>query len=63
MRARDVTDEMMIAASRGIASAISDEELSPSCILPKVIDINVHKAVAEAVREAAIACGAARFKK
>lgn len=63
VRARDVTDEMMIAASHGIASAISDEELSPSCILPKAIDINAHKAVAKAVREAAIACGAARLKK
>ncbi len=63
VRARDVTDEMMIAASHGIASAISDEELSPSCILPKAIDINAHKAVAKAVRGAAIDCGAARLKK
>jgi malate dehydrogenase (oxaloacetate-decarboxylating) len=53
-RATDITDEMKLSAAYGIASIISDEELSPDYILPdafnKQVAINVAKAVADAVR-------------
>ncbi|MCQ2603334.1 MAG: NAD-dependent malic enzyme, partial [Clostridia bacterium] len=37
-RAKDITEEMQIAASEALASLVSDEELSPTYILPKPFD-------------------------
>jgi malate dehydrogenase (oxaloacetate-decarboxylating) len=48
---------MMFAASRGIASCVSDEELSRDYILPFAYDRKAHKCVAEKVKEAAIKSG------
>ncbi len=62
VRAKDITPEMMTAASYGIASAVSDSELCAEKILPKAVDVRAHEAVAEAVRLAAVKCGAARLK-
>ncbi len=53
VRAKDITFEMMLAASRAIASCVSDAELSRDYILPYAYDMKAHKAVAEAVAEAA----------
>lgn len=59
-RARDINIEMMMAASKGIASVISDDELAPDNILPKAVDQRAHDAVAKAVAKAAIDSGVAR---
>ncbi|MGN0783380.1 MAG: NADP-dependent malic enzyme [Christensenellales bacterium] len=59
-RASDVNMEMMVAASKGIASAIPDEELTTENIIPKAVDENAHKAVARAVFQAAKDSGVAR---
>lgn len=52
-RAKDITDEMQIAAARGIASVISDEELTTENIIPDVFNPSIAKIVAKSVREAA----------
>ena len=58
--ARTVNDEMMFAASIGIASCVSEEELSREHILPYAYDRRAHKCVAEKVKEAAIRTGAVK---
>ncbi len=60
-RARDINEEMKIAAAQAIASLVSDEELSADYILPKAFDERVGKTVAEAVAKAARESGAARI--
>ncbi len=60
-RARDITQEMKIAATMAIAGLVTDKELAPNYIIPKAFDKQVGKAVAEAVVKAAIACGVARI--
>ena len=61
VRARDINEEMCIAASFAIASLVSDEELTPEYILPKAFDERVGKKVSEAVAEAARKSGVARI--
>lgn len=61
-RASDVNMEMMLAASRGIASIVSDDELSAEHILPRAVDVRAHQAVAKAVKQAAVDSGVARIK-
>ena len=39
VRARDINDEMKLAASRALAELITDEELSEDYIIPKAFDI------------------------
>ena len=51
---------MMFAASIGIASCVSEEELSREHILPYAYDRRAHKCVAEKVKEAAIRTGAVK---
>jgi malate dehydrogenase (oxaloacetate-decarboxylating) len=60
VRATTVNMEMMMAASRGIASCVSDEELTPEYILPYAYDQRAHNSVAKAVAEAAKATGVAK---
>ena len=60
-RARDINEEMKVAAAQAIASLVSDEELSADYILPKAFDERVGKTVAEAVAKAARESGAARI--
>lgn len=60
-RARDINEEMKIAAANAIASLVSDDELSPEYILPKAFDDRVGKTVAEAVMKAARDSGVARI--
>lgn len=62
VRATTVNTEMMMAAARGIASCISDEELRPDYILPYAYDRRSHEAVAKAVAEAARETGVAKIK-
>ena len=55
--ARMINDEMMIAASKGIASCVKEEELSRDYILPYPYDKRAHACVAKSVKEAAIRTG------
>jgi malate dehydrogenase (oxaloacetate-decarboxylating) len=61
VRARDINDEMKMAASLAIASLVSDEELSADYIIPKAFDARVGKTVAQAVAKAAVESGVARL--
>ena len=54
VRASTINEEMMKAASIGIANCVSDEQLKVDYILPKAYDKKAHETVAKAVREAAI---------
>lgn len=49
-RARDITDEMQIAAAKGIASAIPDNELTVENIIPNVFTPGISGIVADSVR-------------
>ena len=61
VRARDINDEMKVAAAKAIASLVSEEELSPEYIIPNAFDERVGKTVSEAVKEAAIKTGVNRI--
>lgn len=61
VRAKDINDEMKIAAAHAIAGLISDEELNEDYVLPAAFDPRVGKAVAAAVAEAARKTGVARI--
>ena len=49
VRAPQITETMKLAAAKGIASLITDEELSKDYIIPRVFDPRVSKVVAQAV--------------
>lgn len=59
-KAKDINDEMMIAASYAIAFMIKDEDLSDENIMPKVINKKAHEEVAKAVYKAAFKSKVAR---
>lgn len=59
-RARDINREMMIAAAKGIAESVRQEDLSEEFILPYAYDKEAHKAVARSVARAAMETGVAR---
>ena len=61
VRARDINDEMKLAAAQALASLIADDELSPDYMIPKAFDPRVGKTVAQAVAEAARRSGVARL--
>lgn len=60
VRAREINDEMKIAAAYAIADLVGDQ-LSETYILPSALDKNVAPAVAKAVAEAARRTGVARL--
>ena len=60
VRATTVNAEMMMAASRGIAACVTEDELRPDYILPYAYDMRAHESVAAAVRKAAIETGVAQ---
>jgi len=62
VRARDINEDMKLAAVRAISSLISDEELSPDYVIPGPFDSRVAPAVAAAVAKAAMESGVARVK-
>ena len=55
VRAKDINDEMKLAASRALAELITDEELSEDYIIPKAFDKRVGPAVAKAARKTGVA--------
>ena len=61
VRARDINEEMKMAAAHALADLISDEELCADYIIPKAFDPRVGPAVAKAVAEAARRTGVARI--
>ena len=61
VRARDINDEMKIAAAEAIAGVIPEGELRPDYIIPDSFDPRVKDAVAEAVKTAARRTGVARL--
>jgi malate dehydrogenase (oxaloacetate-decarboxylating) len=60
VRAPMITEEMKIAAAKGIASVVADEELDEDYIVPSVFNRDVGTAVARAVSEEAERTGASR---
>ena len=61
VRARDINDDMKLAAAYALAGLIGEEELTPEYIIPRAFDPRVGKAVAAAVAEAARKSGVARI--
>lgn len=61
VRATDITEKMKLAASRAIASLITEEELNEEYIIPSPFDKRVCKVVAEEVGKVARAQGIARI--
>jgi len=61
VRAKDINDEMKVAAAYAIAELVSDQELNAEYILPAAFDERVKDAVAKAVSEAAKKSGVARL--
>lgn len=61
VRARDINEEMKMAAAIAIASIIPEEELDAEHIIPKPFDPRVREAVAAAVAVAARESGVARI--
>jgi malate dehydrogenase (oxaloacetate-decarboxylating) len=60
VRARRITEEMKLAAARGIADVVTDDELSEDYIIPSVFNGYVSSCVASAVAREAERSGAAR---
>ena len=60
VRAKDINEEMKMAAAMAIAGIIPDDEVNENNIIPKAFDPRVRDAVAAAVAEAAVRSGVAR---
>lgn len=63
VRAKDINEDMKMAAAKAIASCVCDDELNADFILPNAFDRKIPIAVAEAVAQAAIDSGVARINK
>lgn len=50
-RARQITEEMKLAAAKAIASVVSDEKLNENYIMPEAFDSTVTEVVAQAVKD------------
>lgn len=61
VRAKDINEEMKMAASFAIADLVSEQELNDEYILPLPFDERIGKAVAKAVADAARKSGIARI--
>jgi malate dehydrogenase (oxaloacetate-decarboxylating) len=63
VRAREINEEMKLAAAHAIARVIPDDELHADYIVPSVFNRRVAESVAEAVAVAAVESGAARRER
>jgi malate dehydrogenase (oxaloacetate-decarboxylating) len=63
VRARDITEEMKLAAGEAIAGVVAADELGPEYIVPSIFNRAVAPAVAAAVTEAAERDGVARRRR
>lgn len=61
VRARKITEEMKLAAAYGLASLVTEEELSPTYVIPNALDPRVPEIVARAVAKKAQEIGVARL--
>ena len=61
VRARDINEEMKMAAAKAIAGCVSEDQLCAEFILPNAFDRKVPVAVAEAVARAARETGVAKI--
>ncbi len=61
VRAKDINEDMKMAASYAIAGLVAEDELKADYILPKAFDPRVGKTVADAVANAARESGVARI--
>ena len=61
VRAKDINDEMKIAAAHAIANIISDDELRNDYIIPSPFDLRVKEEVSKAVADAAKKTNVARI--
>ncbi|HKL94439.1 MAG TPA: NADP-dependent malic enzyme [Clostridia bacterium] len=61
VRAKEINEDMKIAAAYAIASLVSDEELNAEYILPRAFDKRIGATVAKAVAAAARKSGIARI--
>ncbi len=61
VRAKEINEDMKMAAAQAIASLVSQDELNTDYILPMAFDPRIGKSVAKAVAEAAKKTGAARI--
>ena len=61
VRAKEINEEMKLAAAYAIASMIKDEDLNEDNVIPYALDRSVAANVAEAIKKAAIESGAARI--
>ena len=59
-RAREMNEEMMLAAAYALANVVPDEDLSEDYVIPSVFDDRIVPTMAEAVAEAARDSGVAR---
>ncbi|SDK07725.1 NAD(P)-dependent malic enzyme [Natronincola ferrireducens] len=62
VRAKEINEEMKLAAAYAIADIIGEEELRPDYVIPEVFDKRVVKRVAKAVGRAAIETGTTMVK-
>jgi malate dehydrogenase (oxaloacetate-decarboxylating) len=60
VRARAITEEMKLAAAKGIAGTVAQEELAEDYIIPSVFNRDVSQEVSRAVAEEAERAGAVR---
>ena len=63
IRARDINIRMKIAAARGIAELVKEEELTPNYIMPNAMDTRVPAIVAKSVAQECEELGLIRNKK
>jgi malate dehydrogenase (oxaloacetate-decarboxylating) len=61
VRAKEINEEMKIAAAHAIANSISDEELNENYVIPSPLDKGVAVKVAEEIIKAARKTGVARL--
>jgi malate dehydrogenase (oxaloacetate-decarboxylating) len=62
VRAREITDAMKMAAARGIAEIVREDELRPDYIIPSAFNRDVAEAVAAAVAQEAQRTGESRVE-
>ena len=61
VHARNINDEMKLAAAEAIANVIPENEITPEYIIPNAFNPSVKEAVASAVKAAARKTGVARI--
>lgn len=61
VRASDINEEMMLAASDAISKLVTDEDLAKGIIIPSALNKSVSKDIAKAVADAARKSGVARI--